>query len=351
MSQKKYYAPILKWKAGEKTALQNLEQKHKTCIVPLLEFVDYIEPTKVINDLNDCFEGPVGLDTIYVDEGDRQYLTSLIEEAKNNNKIIYPILYFKDFPDLANNLYKLSSRIIVRLPVPEDIHGPDNETILNYLSEWKQGKTINLDIMLDLSTIEKPREANLVYTETKNILERKVLGNQTWHQIIIAVSSFPEDISLIPAGENAFFERLDIMLFEKLFQCKTLSEIQNRLVFSDYGVTKFTDTELDFSLLRYGILPKAKYTTKENYWVLKGAKNHLTKTWIKDHKAIALEIYNSPHYYGEEYSFGDSDINERAHDRKGPGNNTNWVAICVNHHIAVVVEELSQIFGTLVYPV
>ncbi len=343
---KPIYAPILKWKTGEKIALLNLSSSQKECIIPILEFTDYQEPSSVITDLGNCFEYPVYVDTIYVDEEDREYLTSLIEESKNCGQTIYPVLYFDDFPDLANILGNLSGRIVVRLPVPEDIEGPDYSTIFNYLAEWNQGRSVVLDIMLDLNVIETKKQANLLYAELKNILNTYIMKKDIWQNIILAMTSFPEDLSSIPAGGSAFFDRIDIKLFNKIYNDPCFELIRQRLIFSDYGVTKFTDTEIDFSKLRYGILPKAKYTTSNKYWVLKGAKDHLAKTWIKGHKAIAMEICNSEYYYGEDFSFGDLEIKERAYglSNKGPGSNTNWVAIDANHHITVVIHELSRTF-------
>ncbi|HBX24009.1 MAG TPA: hypothetical protein DEF34_10320 [Desulfotomaculum sp.] len=340
------YTPILKWKTGEKIALYNLKQSEKECIIPLLEFTDYQEPPDVIQGLSNCFNNEVFVDTIYVDEGDRHYLTSLIQESNNNGYTMHPVLYFDDFPDLADKLSNTSERVVVRVPVPEELGGPDYSTIFSYLTDWQKDKDIFLDLVLDLNVIENKKQANLLYAELKSILNDYVITSNIWQRIIVAVTSFPEELSSIPAGGSVFFDRIDIKLFEKIYI--GFKSIQGHLMFSDYGVTKFTDTEIDFSKLRHGILPKAKYTTANEYWVLKGARNHLTKTWIKDYKAIAMEIYQSPKYYGENFSYGDTEIKERAFglNKKGPGNNTNWVAINANHHLAVVIQELSKIYGS-----
>jgi hypothetical protein len=60
---------------------------------------------------------------------------------------------------------------------------------------------------------------------------------------------------------------------------------------------------------------------------------------------MAKEVFNADYYFGDEFSFGDLDIKERAFNlnKKGPGSSTNWVTIEANHHIAVVVEQLSKI--------
>lgn len=343
----KHYVPILKWKAGEKSALQNLTEGQKSKIMPIIEFTEYQDPNTVLDDFKKWYEHPIYFDTIRVDEGTGEYLTSLINLSTENNEI-FPVLYFDNFPELADELCKTTNRVLIRVPVPEDIGGADYSTIFSYLTDWHTGKEVSLDIILDLGVVEGRKDANILYAELKNVLNTYVKNNKSFNKIIIVVTSFPEDLSSISAGESMFFDRFDIVIFEKILKHPDLKSIKNRLYFSDYGVSKFTDTELDFSKLKYGILPKAKYTTQKKYWVLKGAKDRFTKTWIKDHRAIALEILNSPYYYGEEFSFGDLEIKERAKslNGKGPGNNTNWVAIDTNHHISVVIEELSKIYGS-----
>lgn len=94
--------------------------------------------------------------------------------------------------------------------------------------------------------------------------------------------------------------------------------------------------------MRYGVLPKARYTLEDQYWILKGAKDRRTNRWIRGAKDLAEDIFKSTHYFGESFSFGNLEIKERALQIKGPGNSTNWVTIAANHHIAVVLEQLSK---------
>ncbi|MCM1566082.1 MAG: beta family protein [Dehalobacter sp.] len=347
MSHEECYVPILKWKAGEKSALQHLTEDQKSKIIPIIEFTEYQEPKTVLDDFKKWYNHPIYIDTIRIDEGTGEYLTALINLSGENNEI-FPVLYFDNFPELADELYRTTKRFLIRIPVPEDVDGADYSTIFSCITDWHTGKEVSLDIILDLGVVESKKDANLLYAELKNVLNIYVKKNKSFNKVIIAATSFPEDLSCISAGESIFFDRYDIVIFEKIFSQPNLASIKNRLVFSDYGVSKFTETELDFSKLKYGVLPKSKYTTPKKYWVLKGAKDHFTKTWIKDHKDIALEILNSRYFYGEDFSFGDLEIKERAMslNGKGPGNHTNWVTIDTNHHISVVIEELSKIYGS-----
>lgn len=341
------YTPILKWKAGEQKALRNLTEDQKNRIIPLVEFYDQPEPTTVINDLKSCFGNPVYIDTIDVDQGDRESLVLLLEAANQHGLAVYPVLYFTDFSDVADRMRDLASRILVRIPVPEDIEGPDHATIFSRLVEWHKkdiNREVTLDIILDLNVISNRHHANLLYAQLRDVLHEHVAANNIWQRVILAMTSFPDNISPISAGESAFFDRFDITVFKKVYG--NSQPIQHLLMFADYGVTRFTDTELDFSKMRYGPLPKARYTTADYYWVLKGEKDRRNNIWIKDHRAIAQEIHSSTHYYGEDFSFGDLEIKERALGLKGPGNNTDWVAINANHHIVVVLEELASFFGS-----
>ena len=208
----------------------------------------------------------------------------------------------------------------------------------------KREVPVNLDVMPDLSVIANKREAQLLYSALEVLINQHLATNPIFDRIILAMTCFPENLSSISTGESKFFERYELKLFQKVLR-EVNNDIKSKLIFSDYGVTKFTDTELDFSKMRYGPLPKIRYTTPDHYWVLKGAKNRITDEWIRSRQDMAIEILESEYYYGENFSFGDLEIKERALGKKGPGNNTNWVTIDANHHITVVIQQLSNLFG------
>jgi hypothetical protein len=338
------YVPILKWKQGEKAALRNLNEEHKNQVVPLLEVIDADEPTKIIDERNTYFPNhPVYIDTHYIDGEDGAFLISLIEQS---SKITYPVLYPDDFPSFADNMFQLTDRVLVRIPVPEEVDGESYEEIFQSINSWSKDKDIIIDIMLDLYLIEKRSEASIKLLELKNVIRTYILDNDNFSDIIIASTSFPENLSSMTSGEDLYIDRYEINVFEKIILFADFKKIKDRFIFSDYGVTRFTDTEIDFSKLKYGVLPKARYTLRDKYWVLKGKKDTKTRQWVRSQAQIARDIYKSPQYYGENFSFGDLDIKERALGIKGPGNNKDWVTIASNHHIAVVMEELSTLLDS-----
>lgn len=345
MAVERKYVPVLKWKSGEKNALENLSTKHKAFVCPFLEIVEYEDPSTIVQHLLQRFEGiPFYVDTNYVEE-DVALLTSILKAADGLPTEIYPTLYYENFPEVADELSQLTDRILVRVPVPEDIDGQNYATIFKAISDWQQGKDTHVDVMLDLFFIENKARANVILTELKSVLTNHVLKNEFLSNIIIASTCFPDNLAALASGENMLIDRYEMKIYDKIVENPDYSSLTNRLIYSDYGVTRFTDTELDFSRMRYGPLPKARYTLPDKYWILKGKRDSKTRQVIRNHATIAREIMESPDYYGETFSFGDKEIKERALGIKGPGNNTNWVAIAANHHLTVVAEELSTRLG------
>ena len=119
------------------------------------------------------------------------------------------------------------------------------------------------------------------------------------------------------------------------------------IAFSDYGVTKFTDSEIDFSKVGGRILPKVKYTTKESYLVYKGKRDWDKGDWIVSARDMAKTVVASKNFYGKDFSYGDNEIYNISASSTRLGSNQDWVAYCANHHIAVVVDELSNLAESL----
>jgi T4 beta protein len=341
---RQFYVPILKWKKGEQEALKNLSLNQKTKIMPLIEITDIQDPKQFFDSLNNCFQKPIYIDTLIADEDDREYLLSLIEIVKKNGREAFPVLYFDDLPQNLDLFTPIVNHFAIRIPIPGEIDGPEYNDILEQITDIKNDE-IEFDIILDLSTITDGKDATRQYREVCQVLNDYFLGEEFFNSIIISVTSFPESLANLEAGNNISVNRYDFKIFKKILETSALKPILSSLIYSDYGVTKFTDSEIDFKKLRYGTLPKLKYTTEDTYIVLKGKKDHGTRKMVRSYVDLASEVYRSKYYYGENFSFGDYEIKERALglNKKGPGGATNWVTIVANHHIAVVIEQLSKI--------
>jgi hypothetical protein len=330
--------PILKWKTGERIALRELK-KCKSNLIPVIELVDDYSPEEFFSELDQYYDGPIYYDTVRCDDDGRNLLQQYVEYAKDKQLSAWPLIYYNDLLNLKSELD--SSRYAVKIPVIEDMEGPSTDEILSHIVQIIDSKLV--DIFFDAGEVKDAQSARMIYTAYKDLFTNNHRQLTTFKHIVICLTSFPEQLA-VDSGDTAIYERFDWKIFSKLIKIFSGKDNYNNLAFSDYGVTKFTDTEMDFRLLRYGILPKVKYTTNDNYIVHKGKKNRLRDTYIRSYIDISKDIIRSEYYFGEDFSYGDAFIYEKATiENPKPGSSTNWVACCANHHLTVVIEQLSNL--------
>lgn len=328
------YYPILKWKKGEQEALKNIENVQNN-FYPIIEIVDECLPLDFFTTLSTCYTAPV-----YFDIGrlDSECLDEFITYSITKNIPAYPVLYVDNF--INNTLDYLPNIFSVKIPIPVDFEGPSFEEIIDILSSYQNYK---INLILDAGEVLDSRTANSIFDSYYRTIFNNMNTLSSFENIIICLTSFPEQLN-IESGEDMTYKRYDILIFKKLIEKFKSTKLNGKIQYSDYGVTKFTETELDFSKMRYGILPKVKYTTETQYIVKKGEKDRINNILTRSYIDIAKEIINSPYYYGEEFSYGDKCIYEKANVTNGkPGGATQWVTYCANHHLTVLMEQLSNL--------
>ena len=336
------YYPVWKWKAGEQAALQSLYDHQWQAIKPVIEIVDQISVLEFIDAVT-AFPRPIVVDTISNDENGTLLLEILVQARARGKKAI-PLMYVSDLAAPNRDMISKADHIVAVIPIPEDMEGPSHQTILRAITSLKDPS--HVELMLDLGMVSQREQANAAYAMSKLFLNRFESELLAFSRLIIRCSSFPLQLSTVETGSCVPFPRYDMKIFTKLVMEYAESPLAAKVGFSDLGVTKFTDSELDFSKLRWGILPKVKYTTKDHYVVLKG-KRDAERQLVVRYKDMAQTIVNSDFFYGKDFSFGDREIYDISLPNKRQGSNANWVTYCANHHIAVVVDELSKLAETL----
>ena len=328
------YFPILKWKKGEQIALSNLRVAENQ-MMPVIQIIDNVEPSLFFQELKTCFSGPIYFDTTNcAKEGDsKSILHELIYYAKENNISAYPILKYGDLEDCHHKFEKCG----IYVPVPDNFDGDSFENIINKLNSY--ASTIKIDLFLDAGLIKTQQESNLIFPIYKSNLGT-LSKYSNFNKLIICLTSFPDSLTALGSGETRDYERYDIEIFNKLREQDDLISIKEKLHYADYGVTKYTESDIDFSKLSNRILPKVKYTVQDKYVVIKGSNRPHQITYID----LAQKVVESNYYYGKNFSYGDEEIYNKAQGTSNIGNNTNWVTYCCNHHIAAVLEQLSKNF-------
>lgn len=258
------YFPIIKWKAGEQTALSQLVCNSST-IMPVIQIVNDIEPKLFFQQLQAIFPYPVYIDTSAHDNEDTSctVLRDYIQTAQRNGIAAYPIINYQSLHYIPSGI----TNIAIYIPVPLNV-GTQLSTIIQEISSHTHG--IGIDLFLNAGVVWEQHTTLISFAYT-SILSQLVSLPAKINNYIICLTSFPENIAGIPSAQSATFQRFDIQIFTTIRAY--FSQIKHRLHYSDYGVTKYTESDIDFSRLRNPILHKIKYTTDDLYFIMKGSNN------------------------------------------------------------------------------
>lgn len=331
------YVPVLKWKSGEKESINRLYPDHKNRIMPLIELVDWSNANDIAIELGSTFTGPVLVDNLFSIDSKYEFYKDLISADKT--KYLIPVFYIDDLfnnPSIVNEF----NGAAIRLQVPEPLDSLSYKKFFSNLFKVSKSKII---IILDLIFVNDVQTATLKYTALQATLSQLHEYTKSISNIVISSTSFPDDLSTLEAGGEVKYKRFEFMLFNKIKDFMESEDLKSKLIYSDYGVNKFTETSIDFSKLQYGVLPKIKYSTDDFYYVQKAEKDRLNNIYTVSVFDMAKNIVKSSIFYGKDFSYGDSEIFDRAEGTtKGPGGNTNWVTYTTTHHIAVILNQLSN---------
>lgn len=328
------YYPIIKWKKGEQEALRNFDLTYIN-FYPIIEVVNECSPVVFFTVLSSCYSAPIYYD---LSRFQSAYLYNFITYAADNNIQAYPVFYINNLLESADSV--LPSKFSVKIPISADFEDP---TVIEILKRLSSNKNREISLILDAGEVIESRIEGITYNSYCKIISDNIEILSEFEDIIICLTSFPERLS-IESGEDKVYERYDISIFKKIVEKYKDSDLRGKIQYSDYGVTKFTKSEIDFSRMQYGILPKVKYTTEEHYIVKKGAKDRINNVFTRSYIDIAKEIVNSSYFSGQKFSYGDQCIYNKANiPNSKPGNSQQWVTYCANHHFALLMEQLSNL--------
>ena len=88
---------------------------------------------------------------------------------------------------------------------------------------------------------------------------------------------------------------------------------------------------------------KIKYTHDSDWILVKGHKIKAGES-AQSYK-LCQTLVGLPQYRGTGHCWGDSYIHNCAMGTDGPGSQTTWIKVGVNHHITYVVNQLSSRFA------
>lgn len=384
MSKQIKYAPILKWKAAEITALENISSDNKKGVAPIIELVlpsvnaykdkerkqkktdeeihaEMVEKmvTKRFVEIPDEIKKSWGSDEIYVDvtllhNKDKtnqlkiDAINKLAEEAKIKGLKIVPVINIADDSLLVGNISNLISKKLVE------------EVCLRVMpSSLKDVETLNKKISDLLGSVKISKESAHLLIDLKYIDSlsggygemfdnaQKIIELKKFKEFIFASGAFPVDMLKCTLEESTYLPRTDWTSWVSNVKEKKLVRVP---IYSDYSIRYPLYND---SLQFFESTSTLKYTVESQWMIMKGTKRALHM--YLGHASLLTQQpeFNTATYgKGAKFSFGDDYISKKAehfkvwtkdNSVKGTGRTQDWIAAGISHHTAVVMHQLSSL--------
>jgi hypothetical protein len=352
------YVPILKAKEGEYAGLGvlGLDVRHR--ITPLLEVpgipYDYLKdkPARTLDlhvqGIASKVKQSWGEDRqFYIDlsahnstdllENGTHALNAVLEEARAVGVKAIPVIYTWSSDDCleaaALHSRQTDSGACVRLTLEDFDEEVDLEDRLDRVTNFLGLSNPSIDLLLDLKEIQGDVQRSVLLVRALMV---GVPEPSSWRNVILAASSFPEDLRDVEAATVSTMPRKEWELWGAL-QKRPERLPRRDLVFSDYGITHPTLKELDPRMITMSA--SIRYTTSDKWIVVKG--RNVRQHGFDQYYTLCEKLISHPAYAGSEFSWGDRYIAETAARKTGPGNATTWRKVGTNHHITLTAIQLS----------
>jgi hypothetical protein len=353
------YVPVLKGKEGEFAALEALSSDVKPHILPLIEIpdipYDYVNdlPAKSLDDhiagfasrLRKCWRGaPLYLYLPRIGEQERLSdgrvaLEGLLSDCAKQKVNAIPVLSRTSSVDSLSAAQHYSaitnSGACVRLNVADfgediDLEG-DIGKLLGGIGVTELGA---VDLIADLGDLGGDTGRSvLVARSILSMIPRK----DEWNRIVLASSSFPEDLSDVDAATTTRLPRREWQLWRTIQKRPGLLPRRD-LMFADYGIAHPITKELDPRTMRMSA--SIRYTTPQDWLVVKG--RNVRQYGFDQYFELCKVLVDRPEYAGSDFSWGDRYIHDCAVGMTGPGNATTWRKVGTNHHLTLVTSEIAR---------
>ena len=352
------YVPAMRWRQSEYQALLRLNEVVKSCIQPLItipdvEFdFDSWQPKKTVHEhvypfvarykskwdkhpawitLHTAIEGEFMDDSRHLFD---YIFTGLADYGAN----AIPALPLSAHPDMiaaterVNALVKSGCAVIVSL---ENLMTGNAHADILAMAENFRLELSDIDLIIDLKSPNfEPYDQ---FSRGLISILRQFNDLMKFRQFAIVSTAIPETFSDISIGSD------DIPRHDWLFYNNLINEMpveMRRPIYGDYTIVHPNFEAKDMRMIKPA--GKVIYTTGDIWATRKGGSFRDNRNQMHTH---CQRIVNDPkfHFRGREFSAGDRYIEECSTMREGPSTLGRWKEVAINHHITVVVDQLSNV--------
>ncbi len=346
------YLPILKGKKGEYDALKELSDEEKKLILPLIEIPaipwDFVnekyastiekQTQSSVKSIKKAWNngGEILIDTYYLEENFNstgvKTLNNIIKSLHAETINATPVVNVYSSDELLDSLV-FNRTICIRISFKEQEIFNINQEISRIIDRLKI-KLSKVYLLLDMGFIDQGQThlakiaSTSFYSDVKNINDFK--------EVFFAATSFPINLSSCKTNYVTKIERIEMIIKDHFENSPT--KILRIPKFADYCVSNPEIGEIDPRLMTMSAA--VRYTVEDAWYIFKAAS--VKKYSFDQFYDLAKEITSSTVYYGEDFSWGDNLIYEKSKRKGGTGNPTTWRQIATNHHITVMITNLSN---------
>ena len=321
------YVPILKTKAGDRWALSHLKSATKTRVRPLLELhphkskADDEHIPSVCEDLQSDWgtDRRFYLDGVWLhgESGDAGILTSMFESTEAFGLRAIPVVR----PTFIANALSRAAAIV------EDLGR-------GYLLRMAPGtQQARIDAVVAAVGVARDKVDLMIDYGPRGMSLASDIPHVThldeWKKVIAASGTFPR--SLQPYGLHNW--TLIPRNCWRTYSSGIAGELPRKPVFSDYTM-RDPGPPPDFGAPSVNL----RYTVDGDWLAQLGGKvNEGASDEMHD---FCAELIARSEYCGAGFSDGDAEIERVSDKEQGPGNATQWIQWCANHHIEMVISQI-----------
>ncbi len=368
MFNHKHYTPILRWKAAEKGALQNLKSEHKASITPLVEFImpqssnldGSKSPKDVLQESVDAFletlpgvgdqvkkywgQEPIFISVQLIDGSIRaEALKSILDQGKQLDIFMIPVISI--IPVIGFEADKETRKIAVEFSKQSghglclrvtDSHFKEeslSEDIQSFMTENGLDPK-DVDLLIDFIIIDDKVSCESLIQKIKQVPDLN-----SWRTFTVAGGAFPRDLSHLEKHNQHTILRTDWTIWNELIQ-----SLDRAPSFSDYAIQHpVYSPQTSMSNPSASI----RYTLEQDWLIVRGEGLRNPKgAGFRQYPAQAKLLADQKNFFkGENYSSGDAYIAEKAKDinTKKTGNPKTWLEAGINHHLVLVANQIASL--------
>lgn len=178
-------------------------------------------------------------------------------------------------------------------------------------------------------------EADYIYSTAARTIAG-LPGLSEWRTLTFAAGGMPESLSTrISKGATGEITRTDLALWTRLRN----ADLKRPPTFADYGVVH-PDHQHFSNPRALKLTPSIRYATEDRWLILRGYPIDSHPDGWEQVYALSRDLVGRPQFSGQNFSWGDEQIERRARSRPGTGNATSWIGFGTNHHLTFVSKQV-----------